>query len=413
MVAEAIAPSAALARPSVTSAAPSGPLVVLGAGYAGLTIAREVSRRARRTLPVVLIDRNPSHVLRTQLYEVGKLASDSGKLERWALPLARLLERTSVEVRQATVESIDLTARTVTTNLGAQPFGSLAICLGSVAAYYGVPGAEAHTHQVYRLSKAREFARALALVMEKSADLPGEARPRVVVVGGGSTGVELAAEIATTDWSQVVGREARHPDVVLVTGALPLLAGFPPEVVAHARDLLRRAGVAVIHGVNVSQVEDRRVHLADGTVFACDLAVWCAGLQPPPSVANLPVPHGRAGRVVVEPTLEVPGHPGIFAVGDVAEVTDPETKEVVPSTAQAALAEARFAAANVVARSRGEPLHSFRYREQGVVVALGVGRAAGRVRHLTLWGSPASLLKRIVQTEYSRSAQRGESSRLI
>ena len=114
--------------------------VVLGAGYAGLLVAHEVHSRSKGKIPVVLIDRNPVHVLRTELYEVGKLASSTDNAADWVVPLDQVFDRTSVTIRQGTVRSIDLAAKTVVLDSGEQHFRSLAICLGSEAAYYGVPG---------------------------------------------------------------------------------------------------------------------------------------------------------------------------------------------------------------------------------------------------------------------------------
>ncbi len=136
-------------------------------------------------------------------------------------------------------------------------------------------------------------------------------------------------------------------------------------------------------------------------------------LEAPPIVRHLAAPHGRAGRIAVEPTLEVPGVPGVFGVGDAAEVHDPVTNFPIPATAQAALAEARVAARNMVARWNGKPLSPFEYHERGVVVALGVGQAAGTVQRVPIWGSPAALLKRIVQRDYAHSVERGEPPSLL
>ena len=390
----------------------SDPLVILGAGYAGLTIAHEVHRRSRGRIPIVLVDRSPSHVLRTELYQIGELAA-APDTARWTVPLAGIFDRTSVTPRQATVEAIDLGARSVTLDTGPLRYRALAIGLGSVAAYYGVPGAAEHTHQIYRLSGAERLASALRATEVASARLPGERRPRILVVGGGSTGTELAAEIATTDWTRVGGPGARPPDVVLLTGSLPFLAGLPGPVIERAAQVLRRSGVAVIHGLNVTRVEPSRVAIEDGSTLACDVAVWCAGLEAPPAVKSLPCPHGKGGRLAVEPTLMVPGYPGVCAVGDVAELKDPATGGLVPGTAQAALAEARIAARNLVAWWDGGTLVPFEYRERGVLVALGLGEGAGSVRHLTVWGSPAAVLKRAVQRDYARSAARGSPPSLL
>ncbi len=389
------------------------PLVVLGAGYAGLTVAEEVHRRSRGSVPVVLVDRHPVHVLRTELYEVGEIARASGDVGRWLVPLAKVFDRTSIRLRQGTVQAIDLARSAVQVDGQELGYRALAICLGNVANYYGVPGAAENTESVYRLTAAARTASALREMERSSTELSGERRPRVVVVGGGSTGTELAAEIATTDWASVLGSPTRPPDVFLVAGSLPFLYGFPPHLIDRARRTLRRAGVTIIHGLNVERVEPHRVHLADGTVLGCDVAVWCAGVEAPPLIRDLDLPHGKGGRLLTEPTLELPGHPGVFAVGDVAEFKDPRTGLLVPGTAQAALSEARTAARNLVARLTSRPLEPYRYRERGVIVALGVRRAAGTVGPVTLWGRPARLLKRAVEREYSRSVERGEPSGLL
>lgn len=394
-------------------ASPEKPLVVLGAGYAGLTLAHGVWRRSKGSIPTVLVDQSPEHVLRTELYEVGALAAAGKEAGRWTVPLARVFDRTSVACQQATVVGIDLRARTVRTESGELPFGELAICLGSAPAYYGVPGARENTHQVYGLAGALRLVRAIVEVERASAGLPGERRPRAVVVGGGSTGTEVAAEIATVDWRRSAGAGARSPDVVLVTGSLPFLAGFSPALVRHAERTLRSAGVALVRGVNTVRVEPGRVHLEDGTVLAADLLVWCAGVEAPEVVRRLDAPHGRGGRLRTTPTLELPGVPGVYAVGDVAEFEDPVSGVVAPATAQAAIAEARAVAENVVARRRGQAPKPFSYREKGVIVALGLGRGAASLRRLTLWGRPAGILKRLVEREYARSVERGEPLGLL
>ena len=383
------------------------PAVVLGAGYAGLTLCQTVRRRGRGKVPLVLVDRHPVHVLRTELYEIGRLAEAGDDASPWALPLARLLEGKGIDYRQGEVEAIDLKTRAVTVSGESISYGSLGICLGSVAAFYGVPGASEHTDQVYRLTAAQRLARKLRDVEKESSTWRPDRRPRVVVVGGGSTGTEVAAEIATRDWAAVVGPGARPPQVILVVGAVPLLAGLPDGLIRHARDLLVRSGVVLFEAANVTKVEPERVTLEDGMVLPFDICVWCAGLQAPQVVRSLPVPHGHAGRLRVSSTLEVEGFPGVFAVGDAAEIEEPQSRVLVPATAQAALAEARVAGANLVARIEGRPLTPFVYRERSSIVQVGVGRAAGSLRRWTLWGRPASVLKSIVQKEYAYVTARG------
>jgi NADH:ubiquinone reductase (H+-translocating) len=390
----------------------AAPVVVLGAGYAGVMVAQEISRRSKGKLPIVLVDRHPSHVLRTELYEVGRLAAEDGE-SSFSIPIEKVLARTSVSWKTDTVVEIDLAARTVTLESGRLAYRYLAIGLGNVAAYYGVPGAEQFTHQVYRLPKAVELAKAIRELERGSSHLPAERRPRIAVVGGGSTGTELAAEIATTDWARLSEPNARAPEVVLLGGAIPFLSGFPTALVAHARALLRRAGVLLFEGVNVAKVEPHKVYLEDGSLLVADLIIWCAGLQAPPVVKALPVSHGRGGRIAVSETLEIPGHSGAYAVGDAIEFKDPETGMFVPGTAQAALAEARVAGRNIVHDWKGEPKEPFRYKERGSIVAVGRRRGAGNLGPISIWGSPAALVKHLVEREYARATERGTETRVL
>jgi len=231
------------------------------------------------------------------------------------------------------------------------------------------------------------------------------------VVGGGSTGTELAAEIATARWNRIAGEGAKRPEVQIVTGSVPFLAGLPAPLVLHARELLQKARVRLVEGLNVTRVEPHELLLQDGTKVPFDRMVWCAGVQAPEVVRQLPAPHGHGGRLTVNAHLELPGVPGVFAVGDSSEFQDPRTGMIVPATAQAALAEAPVAAANLVARAEGRPFREFTYRERGVFVSVGIGKASGRAAGLTLWGSPAALLKRSVEKGYAFSAEHGQSAR--
>ena len=386
----------------------TGPALILGAGYAGLRLVHTLDRLARGKIPIVLVDRHPIHVLRTELYEVGKLSEGMGTGGRFALPLYRALENVHVEYREGEVQAIDLGRKIVTLGGAPVPYRALAICLGSVPAYYGVPGAKENTHMVYRLRAAQRLGTALRDLERSSKSFAPGRRPRVVVVGGGSTGTEVAAEIATVPWWRLVGRGARRPEVTLVSGTLPLLSGLPEGLIRHARTLLDRAGVVLVEGKNVTRVDRDRLVLEDGREIPFDISVWAAGVQAPDLVRQLPVPHGRSGRVAVAPTLEIPGYPGVFGVGDVMELEDPDTHVIVPAMAQAALAEAVTAGENIAARWSGRPLKPFKYRERGAIVSVGLRAASGVTKYFTLWGRPAKLLKRAVEYEYSHAVERGD-----
>lgn len=382
-----------------------GPTVVLGAGYAGLAVWHEVRRRSRKRWPVILVDRHPLHVLRTELYQVDRLAQDEGADLAWALPLRELIDHPGELLRTGVVDRIDLADRKVSIDGEELAYQDLAICLGSVPNYYRIPGAEENTFSVYRLSSARKLAQAVRDLASR-ADGPG-GPPRVVVVGGGSTGVEVAADIASAHWDRIVGRPVPPPKVQLIVGKLPFLDGMLEGLRVHARQLLGKLNIPLDEGRNVARVEKDHLTLEDGAVVGFDLCVWAAGNQPPDVVKAADAPHARNGKLLVDPTLEVIGHPGVFALGDVAYLVDARTKAPVPATAQAALDEAPIAGRNLVARRSGKPLREFVYREKGAIVQLGLGQASGGVAGISVWGRTASLIKRVVEEGHRVTAPAG------
>jgi NADH:ubiquinone reductase (H+-translocating) len=389
------------------------PVVILGGGYAGVALAHRLSDRAPGPTAIVLVDRHPVHVLRTELYEVGAMARQGSSLRRWAVPIDRVVGRPRVTFRQGTIEAINVDRSTVTVSGEPLGYSALAICLGSVPAYYGVPGADSILEQVYSLTGAMRLAASLrAATTVPGADVPSTP-VRVVVVGGGSTGTEVAAEIATADWARPDEGRARPLAVAQVCGGPGLLAGLPPDDIVRAREFLARAGVRLDEGRNVTRVESGRLLFERGPDLSFDIGVWAAGVEAPPIVRAIPGPHGHAGRLRVRPTLQLEGHPEIVAVGDCAEIEDAETGGWVPQTAQAAIVAASAAADNLRRYLAGEPTRPFRYRTKGLLISVGRGQATGRFYELPVWGRPGALLKSLSEAEYRTGAETGGHARRL
>ena len=381
--------------------------VILGAGYAGLSVAKTIHRHARSRIQVVLVDRFPEHVLRTELYQVDEMAAPGTKRRQWALPMAEVLDSHIARFVQGNVTGIDLSSRTVRLETGTVPFDYLVICLGSVPSYFGIPGAKELAREVYSLDGAERLAAQLVEVERSAAKVAWSPPPRIIVAGGGSTGTEVAAEVATADWKGLADPAAPAPRVTLLTGPMPLLQGFPDPIIRHSRDLLEKSGVEIRENTPVARVEPGQLTLKDNSTVDFDVCVWCAGVEAPPVVAQLPTEHGHGKRLKVTPNLELADHPGVFAVGDVIDYANPGSGVLVPGTAQAALAGAPIAGYNVVARSLGKRLKRFSYHEKGVIISLGLGKGVGRAGPVSLWGRPAYVLKSLVEAEYSLAVERG------
>ncbi len=385
------------------------PVLVLGAGYAGISVARWISHLTRQRTRVTIIDRLPEHVFRNELFKLDQMVRGRQGVNRWSIPVRTALGSMSpsTEFFEGTVESIDLDSRTVQAGPRSLSYSALAIALGSVPAYYHIPGAEQYTCKVYSLKDAMQAAQSIQQYVKELASGPSPRSPHIVVVGGGSTGTEVASEIADAHWSTGTPADAPRPSVDLVTGSVPFLMGLDETSIRRARTLLMKEGVRLVEDRNVRSVAPHELTLEDGTVLPFDVCIWCAGIEAPPVLRNLPIPHGHGGRLRVEATLELPGWPGVFGVGDVIELEDPVSGIPVPATAQAALAEAPYAARNIVARLKGHPLVPFHYRETSTLVSVGEKSAVGVVHRIPIWGTPAHLLKAAVEREYALTRGHG------
>ncbi|CAL9359158.1 NADH dehydrogenase-like protein YjlD [Nocardiopsis dassonvillei] len=273
-------------------------LLVLGAGYAGLSAARRAAHHARRSgtgLRVTLVNATDTFVERVRLHEV---AAGRGTAVH---PLSDSLDP-SVGLVVGRVESVDADARTVDVRTGDRVrtlrYDTLVYALGSAAAVDAVPGAAEHAATLAGLDGARTLARRIA-----------EERPRTLtVVGGGLTGLEAATELA----------EAHPgPHVRLVTSG-PVGAGLSPRGRAHVLRVLDRMGVAVREHTRVAAVEADHLKLEDGDLLESDLTVWNAGFTVSPLAADAGLTVDGDGRALVDGTQRSLSHPDVYVVGDAA-----------------------------------------------------------------------------------------------
>jgi NADH dehydrogenase len=385
-------------------------VVVVGGGYAGFTVALELAKARREGLRVTLIDRQPGTLFRTELYDIERLCAADARPEDWRAPFPETsLPKFGVLVREAEISPIDLSRRSLVAAGEEFSYDALVLAPGTAPDFHGIPGLAENAEEIYTLEGALSLSRRLR---ERLAPAPQRVAtepppPEILIAGGGTTGVELAANLSAADWEAILGPGARRPHVTILAGLGPFLSGLPEPLVERVRSELDRLAVDTVPDARLVSVRPGEARLSNGVSRRFDILVWCGGLRASEVVRGLTVPHGPAGRARVTPFLEVYGHPGVFCIGDAAAIVDPEDAASVPSTAQAALEEATVAAHNVLARLFAGRFRIFRYRPKGIAISIGGGRAVGAVGDRVVDGRAAGLIDRFVEREYHAHVKQG------
>ncbi|MBE3589941.1 MAG: FAD-dependent oxidoreductase [Firmicutes bacterium] len=357
-------------------------IVILGAGYAGLTAYLELRRALGRSAPLCLVNRGRTHYFTTELHEFAAGEEEEADI---TVPLERVVQPPHRLVVDRVLR-IDAAARRVVCERGEVPYARLIVALGSIPEYYGVPGAKEHGVPLTDLRSARRLRARLEELAERRPDA------RVVVAGGGLTGVQLAAEVADS-----------YPDLrVTVIDAGPhIMPGFEPELVEAAVRVLEGKGVQILTGRAITEVDAHEVTLEGGAARAYDLLVWAGGVRANPVVRESGLPVTRGDRGLVDAYLRCPDDERIFLAGDCAAPTDPASGRVVPPTAQMAVQEGRLAARNAWRAERGQELEAFVPRQRGVFASLGRREGVGRWGRESLYGMPAMVVKRLVEAHHA------------
>lgn len=389
----------ALANPQRAPSAGAPRVVILGAGFGGLTTAIELGRLARSergsSLDVTLIDRINYHLFTPMLYQVATGLLEPGNV---TYPTRALARRFGFRFREGCVEGIDLGSREVLVSGARLPYDFLVIALGSVTNTFGIASVEEHAAGLKTLADAVEIRNRVVTAFERAevTDDPAERRAWLtfVVVGGGATGIELTASLHTLiqkgllpDYPGVRPDEVR---VLLVEAGPSLLGGMDPWLGEAARRRLEAKGIEVLLGKPAADVSEAGITLKDGTHLPARAVVWAAGVRPSGLSAALPVDKGRDGRLIVDTYLRLPSHPEVFALGDCAWFAVPEQDgRPAPPNAQTAVHQAPVVARNIVALVRGAPLERYEYANKGNLVALGQGDGVGLIGSVRLEGFPA------------------------
>lgn len=366
-------------------------VVIIGGGFAGLTAARGL-RTA--DVDVTLVDRTNHHLFQPLLYQVATAVlapSDITSPIRWLLRKNR-----NTTVLLAEVDSIDVANGVVHADLGALtlPYDYLIIASGARHAYFGHDEWEPLAPGLKSLEDALKVRHRFLIAFEKAEKAPPEEREswlRFVVVGGGPTGVELAGILPDIAHHSMLD-DFRHFDprdtkILLLEGGPRLLTAFEPDLAARALRDLEGLGVEVHLNAVVTRIEKDAVYVGDQRI-PTRTVLWAAGNQASPLARTLDAPLDRAGRVLVEPDLSVPGFPNIFVAGDLAAVKK-EDGELVPGVAPAANQMGKLAARNIRRLLAELPTLTFKYRDKGNLATIGRYRAIAAIGKVKLRGQIA------------------------
>ena len=367
-----------------TSKATKPRVVILGAGFGGLTAARAMAKDA----DVTLVDRHNFQTFLPLLYQVSTagLAAD-----HVVHPVRGALRKSGVKFRMGSPLSVDHKNKTVKLDSSeVLEFDHLVVALGSSTADFGVPGVAEYGLGMKSVHEAINIRAAVMRRFEDLCRFEDDTRLSIAVVGGGPTGVEMAgalAELKRGPLKNDMAHAAEHIDIYLIEAGPRILPMFSEKLSARAESDLRKLGVIVRTNTSVREVQSRKIIVKEGDPIPAEITVWAAGVkgEPTAELLNLPI---VGSRIDVEESLRVSHYPHIWAIGDIAGAKGADGR-FLPMVAPVAMQQARFVAKQIIRAHKGEAVKAFKYLDKGSMATIGRHKAVVEVKNFRMTGALA------------------------
>ena len=359
-------------------------VVILGAGFGGLTAARALDSIA----DVTLVDRHNFQTFLPLLYQVSTagLAAD-----HVAYPVRGALRKTKVKFRMGSPISVDHKNKSVKLDSSeVLDFDYLIVALGSATNDFGITGVAENTLGMKTVNEALNIRSEIMRRFEDLCRFEDDTRFSIAVVGGGPTGVEMAGAIAELKRGPLTSdsaNAAKNIDVYLVEAGSRVLPALSPKLSERTKKDLEKLGVKVLTNAAVKEVKPRQIIFADGSKIPSEVTVWAAGVKGEPAMKKLSVPEEN-GRIAVDPTLQVTNYPYIFAIGDIAGAKGNDGR-FLPMVAPVAMQQARFVAKQIERLSKNQSLQTFKYVDKGSMATIGRHKAVVEVKGIRIGGALA------------------------
>lgn len=344
-------------------------ILILGAGFGGLATAIELAKIQKRNkqfdADIVLVDRNEYQLFTPYLYEVAAASKDAADEELLKSAVSvhihdAIAPYPQIHFIQAEIQEIDSHKRSVKTTHGELHYDYLVLALGSETHYYNIPGMEEHSVPLKSVKDALHIHNTIHGQLEQDPDV------HVVIIGGGPSGVEVAAEIRAACANKTTGM---CPAVTLVEGNERVLTQFDERIRKPSTKRLQELGIRLKTSCFIAEAQKGKLIAKDGEELNADIIIWTGGVRPNSLLKNAGLELTDYGQLPVHTTLQSKERPEIFACGDNAHVELPN--QLVPMTAREAVRQGPLVAQNIASHVLGKPLKNFEMKNDGYVITIG------------------------------------------